>query len=205
MTADQAAAMYSAQDVLRDRDLRGWIWTLGDQTVDVQVALSQWPNITVVIRPRGSGPELSGVFDADGKLMQLQLEARMGESVRAADLRRVPAVSALKSWETVARELGRQIIGGVADEDLVFEMTSPSAALAAVSKASHRKPGGRVRAAAAHDALVVRVADSYKAASGERAPRRTVAAQLGYSAAHVSRLLAEARRRGLFDESVPDR
>jgi hypothetical protein len=198
MTAGQAEAMYEAGAALKGRDLYSWAWTRDGETVDVTVALTQWEQITVLIWPRGSGTKLSGVFAEDGRLIRLQFEARPGERVHAADLRRFPAVSALKEWETVGREIGRQITAGVPDEELAYDATSPAAALASLSRAARRKPGGRVRAAAAHEALLRRVADAYKAAAGDRAPRKTVAVQLGYSASHISRLLAEARRAGVI-------
>ena len=194
ITAAEAEAEYDARAVLRERGAKSWVWNRNGEAVDVIVALTEWPEVTVVIKSRRAGPEVAGVFSRDGRLERLQFEARFGERVHATDLRRIPAVSALTAWEAVARVIARQIIAGIPDEELAFDTTSPAAALESLSKATSRKPGGRVRAAAAHEELVRQVAEAYEAAAGQRAPRKAVAAQFGYSAAHVSRLLAEARR-----------
>jgi len=191
---DEAQAIYDAQEMLQEAWM-SWILERDGDAITASFALQKWPDVTVELSPCGPAPVIAGVFSEDGTLRQLQFDASYRpRGVQASDLRHMPAVSSLKAWEVAAREYGRQILAGVPKESIVFDTTSPAAALESLSRSVRRKPGARARAAAAHEALLRRVASAYEEAAGSRAPRKVVAERLGYSAAHVSRLLAEARR-----------
>ena len=195
---EQIEAMYEARDRLARLDCltRAWIWSRDDGAADVLAGFAEWPHVTVRLALRGSpSPAVSGEFDAEGSLRLLQFEARDAQrGVQSADLRSMPAVSALKAWETAARQYALQVLDDVPPDLIAFDSSSPTAALASLSRSARRAPGGRIRAAGKHEELLRAVAAEYKAAAGSRSPREVVATKLGYSAAHVSRLLAECRR-----------
>lgn len=190
ITAEEAQAWHDVQAT----PVMGWVWKRGSEAINVSVAFSQWPEVTVMLKPHGA-PRIGGVFDAVGVLRLLQFDAEFpSRGVQAGDLRHLPAISTLKAWEVPAREYGRQIAAGAPPKDIVFDTSSPAAALRSLSKAAKRKPGARARAAEAHELLLRKVADEYRQATGSRAPRKVVAERLGYSEAHISRLLTETRR-----------
>jgi hypothetical protein len=152
--------------------------------------------VAVIITPRGGGVHISGVFGPEGNLKRLEFEAGSEHGcVRTADLRRLPAISTLRQCEAMAREAARQILAGVPEEDIVISTAAPAEALRALHRAA-RKPARQVARGQERAELLARVAAAYRKAvdDGNPVPREALARQLGYSRAHIGRLLMAARK-----------
>jgi hypothetical protein len=175
---------------------KAWTWTMGGHGTLIRVSYATWPDIRVVIRPNDSAVEVGGVFGPGGDLRQLQYEAVTGP-VTARMLRQLPAIVTLTEWERIGRQIARLIlVDHVPDDRLVIDGSTAAEALARLTAASRPRPAQpRARGERSRD-LTRRAAELYRQAvtAGDPRPRTTVGRQLGYSSAHVGRLLMAARR-----------
>jgi hypothetical protein len=182
---------------IRDRlDLKTWTYSHNGRATDVTVSYHCWPEVTVIIHSRGSGFRAAGVFAPNGRLRSVAFDAIHDQAeITTAVLRQLPAVRVLKSWEVVGREVARQILAGVPEDEIVIDGIGPTEALRMLVSAADRTPATRRRGAQRED-LIRQVAEAYREAvdSGDPKPRATLAARFGYSGAHVGRLLVDARR-----------
>jgi hypothetical protein len=174
-----------------------WTYTHDSHATDVTAGYGHcWPEVLVILEPRGSGVTMGGTFTATGRLRQLTFEATRDQSeITTAVLRQLPAIRALKESEIVAREAAHAILAGVPDREIVLDATSATEALRMLMAAAGRAPGTRKRGAMRED-LLRQVADAYREAVASRnpKPRETLAARFGYSPAHIGRLLMAARK-----------
>jgi len=164
----------------------------------VQLPLgSYWPEGHVRIQPNGSDVEVRGTFSATGRLREVEFVALVDRAeVTTAHLRMPAIIKALTAWHAVGQAIASQVLKGTPVERTVIDATTPTEALRMLSFATAKpRAHARLRGAARED-LLRQVAAAYKEAveRGDPKPRVTLALQFGYSAAHIGRLLVEARR-----------
>jgi hypothetical protein len=177
---------------------KAWDWTHDGRGALVRVAFNEWPEINVLIRPKDATVTIGGVFGPAGNLRLLQYEAKdPAAAITTPNLRRLPTISTLAAWEKVGREIARQIlVEGIAEDQIVIDGRGAAAALDRLTSAVPPRPREhRSRGKERHE-LIERVATLYRAAvaSGDPRPRTSIGRQLGYSTAHIGRLLMDARR-----------
>lgn len=173
--------------------VRWHTYTHDGRITDVALRLGEnWPDVTVVIVPRGLDIKIEGRFRADGRLRHLAFTA---DDVVPADLRRPAVIRTLREWHVVAREAARQILAGVPEPDVTIDLGGPAEALRSLVYGQRRKPGTRKRGPDSEQ-LLADLADAYRqaVAAADPAPRRTLAARFGYSPAHIGHLLMQARQ-----------
>ncbi len=129
-----------------------------------------------------------------------------------------PEVQAERQWvEELARRAGRELNNNTFSSEARHEVAFRSRAdsleqaledtRAAIARAAvDRRPGQRRRGDDAQE-LLERVVAEYRnaVARGERAPRPVIGRRLGYSPAHVGRLLVKARKQGLLGQPLTGR
>jgi hypothetical protein len=177
---------------------KGWRYAHDGAVVDVTVHYGHcWPEIAVIIQQRGTGVRASGQFAADGHLRIFTFEATDDAvEVTPAMLRRLPAVRALQQWQTIGREVARQILDSIPEQEIRIDGLSATEALRILTAAARNTPEPRRRRGSSREELIREVAQAYReaVAGGDPAPRATLADRFGYSRAHIGRLLVAARR-----------
>jgi 8-oxo-dGTP pyrophosphatase MutT (NUDIX family) len=180
--------------------MKGLIYTYDDETVYVNLGLGVrevWPNVTVDLRQRGRDIRITGEVRPDGAVRALAIEADgQDPGVTGGSVASLAAVvSALKEWAEVARDMAGQILGGVPEDRTVVDAKRATESLRALFYGTRRPPGTRKRGADA-ELMLRQVVAAYQQAvtGGDPAPRKTVAAQFGYTPEYISRLLKRARQ-----------
>lgn len=178
--------------------MRSWFHDHDGRTDEVWVVLAvEWPKVQVRIRPHGRDVAVWGNFSSTGRLEQVAFQATADHAeVSTADLRWAAVIRSLKEWEIVAREIARQVLAGKEPDEAVFDARKPTEALRILSQSSSQRRRKTVRRGAEFEQLLRDIARAYReaVAAGDPKPRVTLAAQFGYSNAHVGWLLTQARK-----------
>lgn len=190
------------RDIYEVRDLlpvnRVFTYEHGGRRDKVQLPLgTYWPEGHVRIQPHDSEIEVRGTFSPTGRLREVEFVTLADRAeVTTADLRMPAIIKALSAWHAVGQAIASQILNGVPVERTIIDATTPTEALRMLSFAAAKPRGQARRRGLAHEDLLRQVAAAYKEAveRGDPKPRVTLALQFGYSAAHIGRLLVEARR-----------
>ena len=184
---------------IRDRlpPMKSWTYTHDGAAMAITVAYGHcWPDILVIVGQSGTGLRATGLFGEDGRCRQFTVETSTDEAdITSAVLRR-PVLGTLRGWHEVGREVGRQLLAGVPEENIVIDGHDATAAMRILMyDASRARVPQRHRGARRED-LIREVARAYKVAVevGDPAPRKTLADAFGLSRAHIGRLLVAARR-----------
>ncbi len=119
--------------------------------------------------------------------------------ITQGDVRRRALVSELMVWCRIGWEFASRGEQGLREEEQLVQGASLDEALAAVRSLlidpTGRREAGRRARGDDRRRLLERVAEEYRSvALKEKNPRKVVGDKLGYSAAHIGRLLVEARK-----------
>ena len=188
-----------------------WLtYTFEDEVTDVVLELSEkWPDVTVRILPRSRGVEIRGVVHPDGRVQSLTIEAydpaagddpgdynAAGQVTSSAARSLAAVITSLKEWGEIARDMGIQKLQHGEDARTVVDAKRATESLRSLLYGLPRNPAGTRKRGADAELLLRQVVEAYKeaVASGDRSPRKTVAARFDYTPEHISRLLKRARQ-----------
>lgn len=192
--------------------------SVSDQDAWVTVDYRGWPALRVQIDDPLVPFVFSGVVLPINRVVAISTRIRSEEwrenvdemrggssdQITALDFRSVPIVSLLREWaEAVRPAAARRVAGDEIPLD-VHLGDGVKQALARLRAATHN-PVRRERARARNEhrnELLHRVRDLYlsRRAEGDPSPRVFIASELGYSTAHIGRLLVQLRDQGLLEE-----